>query len=170
MRLMVSLAVEQRRTHKQGDCKNAFCQGVLPDDETTIVKPPIGDPDAGKDEYWLLKKTLYGLHRSPQHWYNKIQSVLASIGLKPNASDPCMFTGSISDPNNPAADIPAAPLTVGLYIDDFVYFSVDPEVKRRFKQLLPSLITVDFIFMGTVDWFLGTHFQWSCYDNEVSVP
>jgi hypothetical protein len=23
--------------------------------------------------------------------------------------------------------------------------------------------------MGTVDWFLGTHFQWSCYDNEVSV-
>jgi hypothetical protein len=42
MRLMVSLAVEQRRTLKQGDCKNAFCQGILPDDEITIVKPPIG--------------------------------------------------------------------------------------------------------------------------------
>jgi hypothetical protein len=140
---------------------------VIPDNEITIVKPPIGDPDAGKDEYWLLKKTLYGLRRSPQHWYNKITSVLASIGLKPNASDPCLFTGSINDPNNPAADIPSTPLTVGLYVDDFVYFSKDPEVERKFEQLLSSLITVD--FMGTVDWFLGTHFQWSSYDNEVSV-
>ena len=52
MRLMVSLAVEKCRTLKQGDCKNAFCQGILPDDEITIVKPPIGDPDADKDEYW----------------------------------------------------------------------------------------------------------------------
>jgi len=156
MRLMVSLAAEQCRTLKQGDCKNAFCQGILPDDEITIVKPPIGDPDADKDEYWLLKKTLYGLRRSPRHWYNKITSVLASIGLRPNASDPCMFTGSVCNPNNPAADIPSAPLTVGLYVDDFVYFSEDPEVERRFEQLLSSLITVD--FMGTVDWFLGTHF------------
>jgi len=156
MRLMVSLAVEKCRNLKQGDCKNAFCQGILPDDEITIVKPPIGDPDADKDEYWLLKKTLYGFRRSPRHWYNKITSVLASIGLRPNASDPCMFTGSVCNPNNPAADIPSAPLTVGLYVDDFVYFSEDPEVERRFEQLLSSLITVD--FMGTVDWFLGTHF------------
>ena len=93
--------------------------------------------------------------------------VLASIGLRPNASEPCLFTGSTNDPNDPAADIPSAPLTVRLYVDDFVYFSEDLEVKRKFEQLLSSLITVD--FMGTVDWFLGTHFQWSCYDIKVSV-
>ena len=167
MRLLVSLAVEKRRALKQGDCKNAFCQGVLPDNEITIVKPPIGDLDAAKDEYWLLKKKLYGLRRSSRHWYNKITAVLRSIGLKPNASDPCMFTGSICDPNNPAEDIPAAPLTIGLYVDDFVYFSEDPKVERRFEQLLSSLVIVN--FLGTVDWFLGTHFQWSCHDNEVSV-
>jgi hypothetical protein len=167
MQLMVSLAVEQRRTLKQGDCKNSFCQGVLPDDKTTIVKPPIGDPDAGKDKYWLLKKTLFGLCRSPRHWYNKIWSVLVSIGLKPNASDPCMFTGSISNPDNPAVDIPSALLTIGLYVDDFVYFSVDPTVEQRIEQHLYSLITAN--FMGTVDWFLGTQFQWSCDDSEVSV-
>jgi hypothetical protein len=167
MRLLVSLAVEKCRTLKQGDCKNAFCQGVLPDDEITIVKPPLGDPDAAKDEYWLLKKTLYGLRRSPRHWYNKISAVLRCMGLKPNASDPCVFTGSLCNPNNPAEDIPAAPLTIGLYVDDFIYFSEDPDVERRFEELLSSLVTVD--FMGTVDWFLGTHFQWSCHDNEVLV-
>ena len=167
MRLLVSMAVERRRTLKQGDCKNAFCQGILPDDEITVVKPPIGDPDATKDEYWLLKKTLYGLRRSPRHWYNKIKAVLHSIGLRQNASDPCMFTGSIIDPSNPAADIPTAPLTIGLYVDDFIYFSEDPTVERRFEELLSSLVTVD--FMGTVDWFLGTHFQWSSYKDNVSV-
>ena len=71
------------------------------------------------------------------------------------------------DPNNPATDIPAAPLQIGLYVDDFVYFSEDPKVEQRFEQLLSSLVTVN--FLGTVDWFLGTHFQWSWHDDEVWV-
>jgi hypothetical protein len=58
------MAVERQRTLKQGDCKTAFCQGILPNNEITIVKPPIGNPDAKKDKYWLLKQTLYGLCRS----------------------------------------------------------------------------------------------------------
>ena len=40
---------------------------------------------------------------------------------------------------------------------DFVYFLEDPKVESRFKQLLSSLITVD--FMGNVDWLLGTPFS-----------
>ena len=67
LQLIVSLVVKQRCTLQQGDCKNAFCQGILPPDKITIVKPPIGDPDAKMDEYWLLKCTLYGLQRSPKH-------------------------------------------------------------------------------------------------------
>jgi hypothetical protein len=74
LRLMVSMATERHTVLKQGDCKNAFCQGVLPDNEVMIVKPPIGNPDTKKDEYWLLKRTLYGLCRSPQHWYTKINA------------------------------------------------------------------------------------------------
>jgi hypothetical protein len=65
MHLILSMAVERQRTLQQGNCKNAFCQGILPPDEITIVKPPIGDPDAKKDEYWLLKWTLYSLRHSP---------------------------------------------------------------------------------------------------------
>ncbi len=55
MHLLVSMAVKQRRTLKQGNCKYAFCQGIFLDNEITIVKPPIGNPDAKKDKYWLLK-------------------------------------------------------------------------------------------------------------------
>jgi hypothetical protein len=43
----------------------------------------------------------------------------------------------------------------------------DPNVERIFEQLLSSLVTVDFI--GTVEWFLGTHFQWNKMDDKVLV-
>jgi hypothetical protein len=134
MRLMVSMAVKQRHTLKQGNCKNAFCQGILPDYKITIVKPPIGNPDAEKDKYWLLKCTLNCLRQSPRHWYTKIKRILNSLGLKDNASDPCLFTGNIIDPSNPAAAPSLAPLTLGIYVDDFVYFSEDPAVERNLNN------------------------------------
>ena len=67
LRLLASMATASCRTLKQGDCKNAFCNAVLPDDKITIVRPPHGDPDAKRDVFWKLKKTLYGLGRSPRH-------------------------------------------------------------------------------------------------------
>ena len=117
---LVSLAAQQRRGLKQGDCKNAFCQGVLPPEEITIVWPPSGDPDAAKDEYWLLQKTLYGLRRSPRHWYKKIDAILRSIGLVPNAHDPCFYTSFVRDPKDPLSSASTVPLSLGLYVDNFV--------------------------------------------------
>jgi hypothetical protein len=88
-----SLAVQKRRALQQGDCKNAFCQGILPPDKITIVCPPSGHPDADPHEYWLLLKTLYGLLRSPRHWYDQINAILISIGLTPSLKDPCLYSG-----------------------------------------------------------------------------
>ena len=191
LRFLTSLAVEKRRRLKSGDCKNAFCQSSLPPEETTIVRPPSGDPDSGRDEYWLLRKTLYGLTRSPRHWFDKIDGILKSMGLKPNAHDPCLYTGFITDPaavsrlsvggtRKGAVDGTEStkgsslsesemslrskvPLTIGLYVDDFVYFSESDEVERLFEKILSDQITVE--FMGTVEWFLGIHFAWKQYSD-----
>ncbi len=57
--------------------------------------------------------------------------------------------------------------TLGLYVYNFVYFSEDPTVKRYFKRLLTQLVMVE--FMGTVEWFLGTHFQWLVSEDKVWV-
>jgi hypothetical protein len=156
---MVSLVMEHRHTLKQGNCKNTFCQGVLPDDETTIVNPPIGD--------WLLKQTLYGLWCSSHHWYTKINTALNQIGLQANSLDPGLYTGHIIDPSNPGAPPFTSPLTLGLYMDEFIYFLEDIKVEQLFESLLSLLIMVN--FMGTVEWFLGTDFQWNKSDNTVSV-
>ncbi len=40
----VLMAVKKRHPLRQGNCKNAFCQGILPPEEVTIVQPPSGDP------------------------------------------------------------------------------------------------------------------------------
>jgi hypothetical protein len=67
LRLLLSMAVEKRRPLRQGNCKNAFCQGIHPEEEVTFVRPPSSDPDTEPGEYWLLLRTLYGLGRSPHH-------------------------------------------------------------------------------------------------------
>jgi hypothetical protein len=113
------------------------------------------------------QQTLYGLRHSPQHWYVKIKSFLEKIGLRQNAYDPCLFSGNIIDPSNPANSPSSDPLTRGLYINDFVYFSSDPAVEAKFERFLREHITVD--FLGRVEWLLGTHSQWSITPEVVQV-
>jgi hypothetical protein len=167
LRFLVSLGIQHPHGLKQGDCKNAFCPGILPPEEVMIVCPPSGDPDAPKDEYWLLQKTLYSLWHSPRHWYEKIDSILHSIRLIPNAHDPCFYTGLVQNPLDPSASQSSVPLSIGLYVDDFVYFFEDPAVEALFERLLQEPVKVD--FMGLVEWLLGIHFLWRITPSRVGV-
>ena len=81
------MAVEDGRKLRQGDCKNAFCNGILPDDEICIVKPPLNCPRSRKGTYWKLNKTLYGLARSAHHWYVKMSEILKEMGFEAMGQD-----------------------------------------------------------------------------------
>ena len=167
LRLMVSGAIERRRKLKQADYKNAFCNPTLPDDEITIIRPPLGDPDAQPGEYWLLQKTLYGLRRSPKHWYEMASTALLEMGLTQSTHDPCLFYGIPSSPAHPAQP-GDEPITVGLYVDDMVYFSDNDDIEHRFEKILASQFKIS--FLGVVNWFLGTHFTWRDHaDGHISV-
>jgi hypothetical protein len=150
VRLMTSLAVRNRTVLKQADCKNAFCHPELPEDEPTIILPPAGCPISKPKTYWRLKKTLYGLRRSPRHWYHLIASQLKAIGLRQTPNEDCLFVGSII-PGHP-------PLHLAIYVDDIIYFSADPLVEKQFEHDFASRVKVD--FMGDADYYLGTHFDW----------
>jgi hypothetical protein len=110
---------------------------------------------------------LYGLRCSPQHWYAKIKSILEKLRLHQNAYNPCLFSGHVVNPSDPADTLLSDPLTLGLYVDNFVYFSANSEVEAKFQHLLKQHIMVD--FMGTVEWFQGTHLQWSMTPAVVNV-
>ena len=120
-----------------------------------------------KTEYWLLQKTLCGLRCSSCDWYECIDSILLSISLTPNPNDPCFYTEFVHDKSNILTFPLTVPLSLGLYLDDFVYFLEDPAVEAKFECLLNEHATV--AFMGTVEWFLGTHFQWTAMSKPVQV-
>ena len=194
LRLLTAKAVSDKRILQQGDCKNVFCNAVLPEDETTVIRPPIDDPAFHNDEYWLLNKTLYGLRRSPHHWYNMVTGILQDMGLSASLHDPCLYTGVLIDPDAsptptslpgtsqtsppppvltptppvappglPPTSPPRATINVGLYVDDFVFYSTDQAEEDLFQKLFQNRLTVD--FMGDVDYFLGTAFTWVQDDN-----
>ena len=76
---------------------------------------------------------------------------------KQNIYNPCLFTGIIGDPEDPTDSPATFPLTLGLYIYDFVSFSTFDEVEQKIQSALSRIIKVD--FMGIVEWLLGIHFQ-----------
>jgi hypothetical protein len=88
----------------------------------------------------------------------KINAILCSIGLTPSLEDLCLYSGLIVDPSDPSGTKLESPLSLGLYVDDFVYFLEDPAVEALFCCLLAQRCKVD--FMGIINWFLGIHFSW----------
>jgi hypothetical protein len=64
--------------------------------------------------------------------------------------DPCVYFGTLKE------GLP--PIYIGLYVDDFKYFSLSDEVEQLFEAQLGSKCRVD--FMGEVSWFLGCKYEW----------
>jgi hypothetical protein len=159
VRLLVSLAINHNKFAQQGECKNAFCNPILPDDEVVIVLPPQGCPFSKPNTFWRLRKTLYGLRRSPTHWYEMFRSVMQMCGLKPCPNSPCLFY------SHPIPDKP--PLYLAVYVNDFIYFSPDNTIERHFETTMQAQLRVD--FFGTVEWFLGNNYDWSREDRNSSV-
>lgn len=60
------------------------------------------------------------------------------------------------------------PLHIGLYVDDFVFYTKDKAHETAFRSELEQHIAVD--WMGDVDFFLGTAFTWKrMNDGNISV-
>jgi hypothetical protein len=68
-----------------------------------------------------------------------------SIGLTLSLEDPCLFTGFVQDPNNPNSYVFNHPLSLDLYVDNFVYFLEDPMVEDLFCHLLSKHCKEDFM-------------------------
>jgi Reverse transcriptase (RNA-dependent DNA polymerase). len=153
LRLLLAIATQAKVVPKQCDAIQAFCQTTLPSEEQYVCTPPKGCPITPPNTYLLLKKTLYGLKRSPRHWYETAKDALISIGLQPCPNAPCIFSGVLI-PDKP-------PLYVGIYVDDFIYFSADPTVEHAFEQTLPTKTKLQIEFNGPVHHFLGIAFSHS---------
>jgi hypothetical protein len=156
-RLLTVIATQFKVIPKTGDFVQAFCQSHLPPDERYICKPPAGCPITPPNTYLLLRKTLYGLKRSPRHWYNTAKKYLEQIGLAPCPNAPCIFSGSLFE---------GGPIIyVGLYVDDFIYFSTDEETEKEFERRITEDTPLNCTFEGPVKHFLGLRYDTSIDDE-----
>ena len=92
------------------------------------------------------------MKRSPRHWYNKAHNILTSIGLTRSPNSPCVYAGTIIKGQ--------PPLYVGLYVDDFIFFSKSPMVEEKFQTEFAKQVT-KVTFSPQVDYFLGIKFDCS---------
>ena len=154
------MAVKDGRHLKQVDCKNAFCNGILPENEICIVKPPANCPCSKRGIFWKLNKTLYRLCRSAHHGYTKISNHLTEdIGFTVMGQDKCVYN---------CTPIERQPLIyLGFYLDDLIYYSPSNAVKEWFENNLKLHLKVD--FMGDASWFLGQRYEMH-NDEQGRVP
>jgi len=124
--------------------------------KTTFYNPPHGYPLTPQGSYWMLQRTMYGLKRSPHHWYEKAVQLLKQIGIHQCPNTPYIFKEKIIKGKEP--------IYLGLHVGDFVYFSTNREVEAKFEKEIGSLTNVD--FMGQVSHFLGIKYQWRKTDNS----
>ena len=141
----------------------------ITDDEFTVIRPPIGDPSFQDDEYWILKKTIYGLRRSTHNWYNTMKGIILNMGLKDSPHYPRLLSDVISNPSYPETISEAqSQVHVGLYVDDFMFYSSYPTHEALFKTSLQEHTQVN--FMVYFDYFLGAVFTWIKHkDGNISV-
>ena len=149
IRALVANAVKLGRIAKQCDAKNAFVQSLLPDNEVCVVIPPKGCPFSKPGTYWKLKKTLYGLRRSPRHWYQTFKKALESLGLAACPHEPCVFKG-----RSPTGGT----IYFGTYVDDCIYYGTDDDTEAWFEEELSKKLTID--WMGELSWYLGVLYHW----------
>ena len=160
LRLLISIATQKKCIPKTGDVAQAFCQSTLPPGENYVCRPPAGCPITKNSVYWKLKKTLYGLKRSPRHFYDLAKKTLLDIGFTVHPTSPCLFIGHLVDGH--------PPIYLGLYVDDFIYFSESRTVEIQFEQEFGAKLDTD--FNGPIQWFLGIKFQTQQdRDNNVSI-
>ena len=123
-----------------------------------IHRPPPGFPITPPNTYLLLKRTIYGIKRSPKYWCDKATKAFVSLSLVLFPNTPCLFTGII---------LPGyLALYVGLYVGNFLYFSSNPLVEAAFEQRLKHDINMGVDFNSNPQQFLGLRMECSRDDDS----
>ena len=91
----------------------------------------------------------------------KDRQILRSMHLQLIKQYPCLYSGFIIDPDNPSDSPLLGPLPIGLYLDDFIYFSTY-DVKDKFQKISQG-------WKLWISWVLWSGFSWlfhfACYSR-----
>lgn len=121
LRILLSVAVFRKYEIHQMDVKGAFLYGRI--DEEIFLNPPSGT-NIPKDCSLKLKKSLYGLKKSPKYWYERFTEVMEKEGFTRSENDYCLFRKES--------------LFVLLYVDDLLILGNNINEIESLKKFLCS--------------------------------
>ncbi|CAI7880349.1 unnamed protein product [Closterium sp. NIES-53] len=76
---------------------------------------------------WSLRRPVYGLRQAPHEWHETLRTTLAALGFAPSTAEPSLFLRT---------DTTLPPFYVLVYVNDFVFATVDTEALAHVKSEL----------------------------------
>jgi hypothetical protein len=151
---MLSIVAENNWLVYQMDVKSTFLNEHL--EEEVYVEQPHGYELPGQENnVYRLKKTLYGLKKSPRAWYNHIDSYLTQNGFQSSECEPSLYIKENQQGNM---------LIVFLYVDDLI-FTCDFGIEE-FKSIMKN--EFEMTDLGLMRYFLGIEVRQSKYGILIS--
>ncbi|KAL8104868.1 hypothetical protein AgCh_028873 [Apium graveolens] len=142
IRLILSLAAQNKWKVHQMDVKSAFLNGEL-QEEVYIDQPPGYVKKNEENKVYRLKKALYGLKQAPRAWYSRIDEYFVKMGFKR-----CPFEHTLYIKENKGKI-----LIIGLYVDDLIFTGNNDDDIEEFKNnMMQEFEMTD---LGLLHYFLG---------------
>jgi hypothetical protein len=130
------------------DIKGFFLTANI--DEPAYMRLPknIGEDPNAPAVYWKLKKTLYGLRRSPRLSNTELLTHLKEGGYKQSTQDQCLFMKRHAETNKLIMFV--------VYVDDFAIASDCLDMTKDLKDWICTKYE-EIEDMDTLEHFVGTH-------------
>ncbi|KAM1823768.1 hypothetical protein FF1_025765 [Malus domestica] len=155
IRLLISLAAQNKWKIQQMDVKSAFLNGVL--EEEVYIQQPSGYEIKGhEDKILKLKKALYGLKQAPRAWNSRIDKYFQENNFTKCPHEHALYV-KVKD-----GDI----LIVCLYVDDLIFTGSNPSMFEEFKKVMTKEFEMTDI--GLMAYYLGIEVKQSEEDIFIS--
>ena len=126
IRLIISLAAQNKWKIYQMDVKSAFLNGYL--EEEVYVQQPLGYVVKGhEDKVLKLKKALYGLKQAPRAWYSRIDRYFQDHGFIKCPHEYALYVKE---------DQAGGFMLVCLYVDDLIFTGNNVKMFEEFKKVM----------------------------------
>ncbi|KAJ4769831.1 polyprotein [Rhynchospora pubera] len=122
IRLLISLAAQNKWNIYQMDVKSAFLNGVH-EEEVYIEQPPGYIKEGQEEKVLKLKKALYGLKQAPRAWNTRIDTYFKKHGFVQCPYEHALYVMVCHD------DI----MFVALYVDDMIFMGNNDDMIEKFK-------------------------------------
>ncbi|KAE8679159.1 Zinc ion binding, putative isoform 1 [Hibiscus syriacus] len=153
IRLIISLAAQNKWKIQQIDVKYAFLNGVL-EEEVYIQQPSCYEVKGNEDKVLKLKKALYGLKQAPRAWNSRIDKYFQDNGFNKCPYEHALYI-KIKD-----EDI----LIVCLYVDDLIFTGRNPSMFNEFKDVMMK--EFEMADMGLMAYYLGIESLYGISNNH----